>query len=254
MSLQWLITKFLSAWVLPPLDLMVVMALGLGLAGKHPRLGVTLATLALAVLAALSIPVVGDALVGTLERQTAPLAPAAAKASQAQAIVILGGGRNRGALEYGGVTVSNATLARVRYGARLARATKLPVLVSGGKPDGGLVSEAQLMAGVLQDDFDVAVKWRETGSIDTFQNARDSARILHRAHVKRVILVTGAVYMPRAMARFRAAGLVVVPAPTDYRARSVHTPVDYLPSARGLLRSSIALHEWLGLVVSPWWG
>jgi uncharacterized SAM-binding protein YcdF (DUF218 family) len=46
-----------------------------------------------------------------------------AQVSNAQAIVILGGGVRREAPEYGGATLGGITLERVRYGARLARTT-----------------------------------------------------------------------------------------------------------------------------------
>jgi uncharacterized SAM-binding protein YcdF (DUF218 family) len=253
-STQWLITQLLSVWLLPPLDLIVVIAVGLALARRWPRSGHALAWLALAALAALSTPVVGDRLAAALESREPPLGDAAASASGAQAIVILGGGRNRGALEYGGETVSDATLARLRYGARLAQRTHLPVLVSAGKPEGGGQSEADLMATVLERAFGVTAKWREGLSINTLQNARFSGKILHDAGIRRIILVTSAIHMPRAEARFLAAGLAVVPAPTDYLAQSEHTPVDFFPSARGLYRSSAALHEWIGILVSGWRG
>src|SRR5258707_4562639 len=47
------------------------------------------------------------------------------------AIVILGAGRRVYAPEFGGETVDEFGLERVRYGAALARLTELPVLVSG---------------------------------------------------------------------------------------------------------------------------
>jgi uncharacterized SAM-binding protein YcdF (DUF218 family) len=251
-STQWLITQLLSVWLLPPLDLIVVLALGLGLARRWRRTGHALAWLALIALAVLSTPVVGDRLAAAIESREPPLSDAAASASGAQAIVILGGGRNRGALEYGGETVRDATLARLRYGAHLARVTRLPVLVSGGKPEGGGESEADLMATVLEREFGVAAKWREGVSIHTLQSARFASKILGDAGIRRVILVTSAIHAPRAEARFLAAGLAVTPAPTDYLAQSVHTPVDFFPSARGLVRSSAALHEWIGMLVSRW--
>ena len=47
---------------------------------------------------------------------------------------MLGGGVDYGAPEYGGNTVVSSTLVRLRYAARLYRATGKPVLVSGGDP------------------------------------------------------------------------------------------------------------------------
>jgi uncharacterized SAM-binding protein YcdF (DUF218 family) len=43
---------------------------------------------------------------------------------------------------------------------------------------------------VLQDDFQVPVRWEEGRSADTWQNAEFSARILHQAGISRVYLVT----------------------------------------------------------------
>ncbi|MGA7986077.1 MAG: hypothetical protein WCA01_12925, partial [Burkholderiales bacterium] len=62
MSLEWLATNLLAVWLLPPLDLIVMIALGLALVPRRPRLGLVLAGAGLAVLAALSMPRVGDLL------------------------------------------------------------------------------------------------------------------------------------------------------------------------------------------------
>ena len=62
-----------------------------------------------------------------------------ARASEAQAVVVLGGGLRRDALEYGGDTLGTFTLERVRYGAHVAKRTGLPVLVTGGVVFTGLV-------------------------------------------------------------------------------------------------------------------
>ncbi len=53
-----------------------------------------------------------------------------------EVIVILGGGRRKGALEtpteYKQQDLSPNSMERLRYGARLAKQTKLPILVTGG--------------------------------------------------------------------------------------------------------------------------
>ena len=136
MSLEWLATNLVAASLLPPLDLIILIALGLVLVPRRPRFGLALAAAGLAALAVLSTPRVGDLLAATLEDGAPPLPAQRARDAGAGAIVVLGGGRNRGALEYGGETLDAASLGRVRYGARLARLTGLPLLVSGGRPDG----------------------------------------------------------------------------------------------------------------------
>jgi uncharacterized SAM-binding protein YcdF (DUF218 family) len=87
-----------------------------------------------------------------------------AAAPGAQAIVILGGGVRHEALEYGGHTLGRLTLERTRYGARVAKQTGLPVLVSGGAPSGG-IAEAEVMRAALAEEFGVPVRWVETGRV-----------------------------------------------------------------------------------------
>ena len=83
------------------------------------------------------------------------------------------------------------------------------------------------------------------------QNAVLSAAILRNAGIQRVVLVTQAFHMPRAVRLFRAAGLEVVPAPTQFKTagRSPLGPLDLLPQSNALRNSYYALHEWLGLLV-----
>ena len=250
MSTEWLVTNLLSVWLMPPLNLIALIALGLFIAPRRRRLGLAIAGSALSILAVLSTVAVGSFLVSTLERDMTPISAAQLRDGGAGAIVILGGGRNRGSPEYGGETISSATLARVRYGARLARETRLPVLVSGGKPDGGKASEADLMAAALADDFGLSARWREGSSINTIENARFSARMLEDAGIKRVILVTDAWHMRRSVERFRSAGLEVIPAPTNYATQLGLSPVDFLPTTSGLFNSNRAFHEWIGILVS----
>ena len=69
-----------------------------------------------------------------------------------QAIVVIGGGIQHSAFEYpGSVTVTPGTMLRLRYAAKIAKETNLPVMTSGGVvPDDIGVSEASVMADVLQ--------------------------------------------------------------------------------------------------------
>jgi uncharacterized SAM-binding protein YcdF (DUF218 family) len=117
---------------------------GLLLLGRWPKLGRSLAWLGFTTLLLLSMPLVSDILSKALD-DSRPLD--FAEARTARAIVIPGGGVRRNALEYGGDTVGQFTLERVRYGAWIARRTGLPVLVSGGVVFGG--TPAQVMRQTL---------------------------------------------------------------------------------------------------------
>lgn len=241
---MFLLKKILTALTLPPAGPLLLAALGL-LLRRRPRLGRFLAWSGLVLLWLLSTPVVTRSLLARLE-DLPPLDPALAKG--AQAIVVLGGGSYLAAPEYGGDTVSRWSLERIRYAARLQRETRLPLLVSGGAPLGG-VAEARSMQAALEKEFGVEVRWVEDASADTRGNARLSAPLLREAGVRRVLLVTHAWHMQRARAEFAAAGVEAVPAPTGYESRLPLTPLDWLPGPGGLWAGRIALHEWLGRLV-----
>ena len=104
------------------------------------------------------------------------------------------------------------------------------------------------MARVLREDFRTPVKWVEERSRDTAQNAQFSARILKAAGVRKVLLVTHAMHLPRAREAFIREGMEVVDAPTAFYARSPFSMMQLLPSANGLYRSFYATHEWVGLM------
>lgn len=247
MSVGIILTKTLSALLLPPLNLILLCAVGLKLYRKQPRLGFALSSSALAALAIISTPAGALLLLSPLEKLSTPLT--SAQASDAQAIVLLGGGRMMNAPEYGDQDTPNLiALARVRYAAKLHRDTGLPVLASGGSPDGSAESEAAIMARSLEEDFAIPVKWVEERSDDTAQNASFSATMLKQAGVNRILLVTDALHMPRSRAVFEKTGLEVVPAPTMFFSRNRLTLLDFMPSGEGLRRSHYALHEWIGIL------
>ncbi|MBS1140432.1 MAG: hypothetical protein H6R13_1885 [Proteobacteria bacterium] len=244
MSIAWFIKSLLSALLLPPGNgLLLIAVAGLG---RRRRWAFPLAFLGGFLLLLQSLPLVGSGLMGTLERRAGPVLQDVAGA---QAIVVLGSGLELDAEEYGGDTASDRTLVRTRYGATLARRFALPVLVSGGRPAKAMRSEAEVMADILESEFKVPVRWREMQSLDTIQNAAMSAAILKKAGVRRIVLVTQAFHMPRAVRLFRAAGLEVVPAPTHFNAGGAgpFSVTDFLPSASALHNSFYALHEWLGI-------
>jgi len=243
--MPWVLKKILSALVLPPAGPILLAALGLLLMRRWPRFGRTLAWGGLALLWLLAMPVVAHALMALIEDQP-PLQPAQMK--HAQAIVVLGGGNNLAAPEFGGDTVGPFSLERVRYAARLARASGLPVLASGGAPEGGK-PEAEAMRDALETDFGVRVRWTEAESFDTEQNAARSAAVLKEAGISRVLLVTHAFHMRRAGGAFTQAGLEVIPAPTAWLATAPFSATQLLPSAYGLRIAHYALHEMLGMLV-----
>jgi uncharacterized SAM-binding protein YcdF (DUF218 family) len=225
--------------VLPPNGPLLLVVAGLALAGRWPRLGRRMAIAGMLAVTVLSMPIVGAWMIECLGR-TPPLD--VRKATDAQAIVILGGGVRRYAAEYEGATISGITLARVRYGAQLARRTGLPVLVSGGAAR-DLPAEAPLMRKALVDELGVPVRWVEAKSRDTHENAVNSAALLKASGISRVILVGHSFDFPRTRKEFEAAGIGVIPAPINIPSTAEVSALDFVPSLGGMQLSYFATYE-----------
>jgi len=232
--------QLLKNLVLPPAGPLLAAFAGLALSrtARTRKAGALLCVAALAALWLLATPLVADALERLVQRYP-PLD--LSRPVAAQAVVILAGGVHVNAPEYGTSAPSPTTLARLVYGARVARATALPVLVSGSH------YEAQSMDYILRRDLGVIPRWVENRSRDTRQNAQMSAAILLRERIRSVVLVTSAAHMQRAMHEFAEAGLQPVAAPTELWTRTEHGVIALVPSSPALARSQRALYEALGL-------
>lgn len=224
--------------ILPPSINLLLGFLGLALLNRSPRVARVFLALSLVSLWMLSVPVIADKLSNLAERYPAV---DLSEPTGAQAIVILGGGGQvEWAPEYKGAMALPILLERLTYGAYAARKTGLPVLVSGAKV------EATAMRETLQRNFDTPVRWVDDEAGDTFQNARDSVRLLKNDGVDRILLVTTSSHMIRAVNEFSAAGIQVVPAPTELASSWHHPLEEYFPSPGGLRHSYTAIDELLG--------
>ena len=240
--------------ILPPASLFLTIGAGLAIWRRRPRAGRIVAATGLAALTFLSSNAGAGFFVAPLEALTAPLQ--APERTGAQAIVVLASGQLQHAPEYGGRDIPDyIALARVRYAAHLQRRTGLPILVSGGNAviggdpaaPGRMYSKAEAMAAALREDFGVPVEWIEPRSNDTAANAACSAVPLRAGGIRRILLVTDAMHMPRSRAAFERAGFEVVGAPTMFFSKQRLTPGAWLPSAEGMRRSAYAAYELLGI-------
>lgn len=250
--MEFYLVKAATSLVLPPGGNIVLALLGLLLLIRHRALGACVLLVAVVSLYGLSTPLIADMLSRHLET-VSPYPLKAPGADKARAIVVLGGGRNEFAPEYGGQTVSPEGLERVRYAAVLQRKTGLPILVTGGAFSDGTGDEATLMKNALAEDFKAEVKWVEPRARTTEENARYAAKILKQEKIGTVFVVSHAAHLRRAAGAFRRHGIDIVPAPTAYRKNTMpETFLRYLPSARALDESARMLHEVLGDLWYRW--
>ena len=170
------------------------------------------------------------------------------------AIVVLGGGRRAYAPEYGMSTLNPLGAERLRYGLWLARATSLPVAFSGGVGHGALegASEGEIAARVAEREYNRPLRWVESESRDTRENALRTVALLRADGIERIVLVTHDLHMQRAVRNFERAAtgsnLVIVPAPMSLPNPGRLRASDWLPRADYLDDTNYALHEWLGLL------
>lgn len=166
------------------------------------------------------------------------------------AIVVLGGGAEPFAPEYGVSSLQYASLERLRYGLWLGRETGAPLAFSGGLgwSQNDAAPEARIAAKIAAEEFGRPIRWIEDESRDTRQNAARTIALLKPAGIGRIVLVTHGWHMPRALRAFReAAGGIEIEAAPIGLARRLESPLlEWLPSGRGFQQTRQVLREVFG--------
>ncbi len=245
------ITKIVEAVILPPGLLLVLLAIGL-IVGclKRTRLSLWLVAGTLLLGYLLSIEPVSDLFLRPLEGRYPPLDIAAARSLRPNAVVVLSGGIVPVSPEMKGeASPAPGYLKRLIYGVSLARRLMLPLVISGGTVPEAQSAGSEAEAGesaLFAYGLELPQVILEEKSRNTWQNAEDVAR---EDHPKRIVLVTSAYHMPRAMYAFARHGIAAIAAPTDYKAwRGGYSVASFLPGAGSLLSSAEAIKEWVGLL------
>ncbi len=245
-----LISRTLEMILLPPSNMILFLLLAL-LFYKSRGWMFAIMLMGVTQLILLSLPVVAEKLMGNLNRLNPPTAELWLKQQPLpDAIVVLGAGRNQEAEEYDGTMSGSMEMERLHYAAYLHRKTGIPILISGGKAGHYPKSEAEYMRDVMVAVFNVPVRWLETDSHTTWENAEFTDRILAAAGVKSAWVVTQSWHMPRALLSFKDKQVKYLPASVTFASSNYwqHKWMWWIPQATALNRSNIALHEWLGLL------
>jgi uncharacterized SAM-binding protein YcdF (DUF218 family) len=249
---------WVTALVLPPVPLLLLVLVGARLMFRRRLLAWLLILLAVLGLWFSASGALGTTLVRVLtkpppaliEREVAEL-----RKAPKTAIVVLGGGRRELAPEYGLSSLNERSIERLRYGIWLARGTQLPLLFSGGVGHAAAAgpSEAEIAARVAEQEFGLKLRWTESQSRDTRENARASVAMLQAAGIEQIVLVTHHYHMTRAQGHFEREmaphGMKLVLAPLGMPARGGFVAMDWIPTDRGFELVRLALREWLGRVV-----
>lgn len=201
---------------------------------------------------------ISDSIVRSLEWQNIPTTPL----PTADAIVVLGGATKAAFPPRPAPDLSEEG-DRVFYGAQLYSEGKAPIVIaSGGRIEwkGSGPPESGDMAVILETlGVPKEAIIEEPRSLNTYENALYVRQILQEKGIKRVLLVTSAMHMPRSLLIFKRQGIEAIPAPTDFLVTEADinetssTPqailLNAVPDADNLYKTTRALKEYLGRVV-----
>lgn len=250
------LSKLLSLFI-HPLSLGLLLMVGGGILGYWwSRYGCAVVGLGIVVIWIPATPVVSSSLQASLEHRFPPRS--VEEAPSADAAVTLGGavGAPKPPRVYPDL---NGTADRVWHAARLYHAGKVSYIIASG---GTLpwkdqqFREASAMTSLLTSwDVPADSILTESTSANTHQNATNTAAIVEDRKFDRVLLVTSALHMRRALATFQGAGVNAVPAATDYGVVEGETTLlSLIPSAEALEASTDAIREYVGYIVYDWRG
>ena len=255
-AIAFLLEKVATLLVLPVgIVLLLGLAALLALACKRQRLCGALLGTALLWLWMCSTPLASALLIGPIIGQHPP--KRLAELPNADAIVVLGSAVLP-ANELRPFPHIHTTADRAWHAARLFHAGKAPLVVASG----GAVwptrrrSAAESMRELLVAlGVPNAAVVSEEDSRTTRENAVQTSRVAAEQGIADILLVTSPWHMPRAVAAFRAVGLRVTPAPSDYAQGPFHVRwAAFLPSAATLSRNTKAMRELLAQLVYRWRG
>lgn len=198
-----------------------------------------------------SLPLVSEFLLHRLEAEVPELSVSEAPHADVVLVLsgILGPSRREGyPLNWG------EGFDRFEAGVFLWKAGKAPLLVlmdpAFGAPgtqesEGKLLRKEAWAAGVPQESVSLL------GPVgNTAQEAALFGKVARQRGWQRVLLVTSAAHMPRALERFQTNGLDFHPFPVDYRTGSGDRIclMDFFPSAGALAGTEIFFREWIGRI------
>jgi uncharacterized SAM-binding protein YcdF (DUF218 family) len=250
------LTKVLSLFV-HPLSLGLLLVVAASVLWRWWRwLGGLMLGLGVLVLWIPSTPVFSSWLQGTLEARFPPTP--VDSVPTADAIVMLGGavGTPRPPRVYPDL---NDASDRVWHAARLYRAGKAPLVIASGGTmpwKDQRYREAPIMQTLLTSwGVPADSVLLESSSANTYQNATYTAELVAKRGFDRVLLVTSALHVRRALATFRSADVPTIPAATDYQVvEAEETMLDVAPDAGALAGSTAAIREYVGYLVYEWRG
>ena len=224
--------------------------------GKRPseaRFACGLTVTSLVVLYLASTPLVARWVAESLERQNPPVDPVTMPV--ADAIVVLGGSM------YATVGPDGTTLLYARHASdrfetamQAFSAGRAPIIAFGGggtgvpgTPTEGEWNRARAIARGAPTDRAIA----GPVALYTSDESEGIARVLRERGVKRIILCSSAMHLPRARMNYEKLGFEVTPLPSDFATRGAAEDWSWallIPRGMALSQVDAGVKEWMGLL------
>ena len=209
-----------------------------------------LTAIALFWLALISFAPVPNLLCKLLEQSYPPLTNAGHLSKSAGVhILVLGGGHTYDTALPANDQLSLNALGRLIEGIRLQRLLPGSLLITSGwqgdefLPNAVVLKNAAVLLGIPSENVLTSIKPHNTE-----EEALCYLSLFGKSH--KLILVTDAIHMPRAMLLFKRVGLNPIAAPTnhlvkkDFKENKIH----FLPSADNISKMEYSMHEYIGII------
>lgn len=175
----------------------------------------------------------------------------------ANSVVVLGGGYYKDAPN---LPLSEDSYKRLIYAIMLAKKNSIPIIFDGSKNEAIAVKKCvnELNSNFKIDlnisnsskykkEFTIYIQNRALTTIDNAKYIKDFFNVNH-LNRQNFYLLTSAYHMNRALKEFNRQLLYPTPKATDFKTSKEFKVLDLLPTAEGLLISTKALHEYLGIL------
>ncbi|WP_461205771.1 YdcF family protein [Clostridium sp. DL1XJH146] len=199
-----------------------------------------------------SIPLVGEFLIGSLEKEYFP-----PENPSGDVIIMLGAGATLDTPNVNGKGhLSGYAANRLLTVAQLYKKLDVPIILSGGQVFGFTGKEAdiakEILIGIGIPEEKIITEGK---SLNTTQNAQYTKEIIMQYEFRDPIVVTSAFHMPRAVKQFEKVDVQVEGYPTDYQTNinKRYSFYDFIPSASSINYSSLAIKEYIGILVAKWY-
>lgn len=258
----FLLAKLFKPVILPPTLIAIGILGSFFTLKKNPRLGKRMLVFIFFIYLTFSIEPTAYILSRSLETRYSQVSINEVKSSldSVEGIVILAGGAEQVHDEkYSFVELSGASWRRLWHGIELFNELdgKIPIIYSGssGKPfypfkeEANLAKKYALLVGIPEEKFFIESESRTTAesgvAMKKFLEEKFGKNETHK-----IILITSANHMPRALAVFDKVGVISLASPADFSSQSFQiSPLSFFPSAESFAVSVRAIHEYIGFII-----